>query len=56
MNRELMNLGIVPRTSVSREVSNLNTSYNPTSADQVNLTFTSDPGEPKTMKEAWKPV
>jgi hypothetical protein len=27
-------------------------SYNPICTDQVNLTLTSDPGEPNTMKEA----
>jgi hypothetical protein len=30
----------------------LNTSYNPTYTAHVNLTISSDPGEPKTMKEA----
>jgi hypothetical protein len=30
MNRELRNLGIIPITSIPREVRNLNTSFNPT--------------------------
>jgi hypothetical protein len=30
----------------------MDATFNLTFTDQVNLTFTSDPGEPKTMKEA----
>jgi hypothetical protein len=49
---ELRSLGIIPRTSGPRELRNVNTSYNPTFTDQVNLTLTSDPGDPKTTNEA----
>jgi hypothetical protein len=52
VNRELRNLGVIPRTSIPRELRNLNTSYNPIFTDKENLTLASDPGEPKTMKEA----
>jgi hypothetical protein len=41
MNRELRNLGIIPRIS-----------YNRTFKDQVSLKLISDPGKPKTMIEA----
>jgi hypothetical protein len=51
-NRELRSLGVITRTSIPRELRNLNTSYNPILTDPVNITLTSDPGEPKTMKEA----
>ena len=51
-NRELRNLGIVPKESIPRELRNLNTTYNPTYTEQINMTLISDPGEPKTMKEA----
>ena len=51
-NRELRNLGIVTKESIPRELRNLNTTYNPTYTGQINITLISDPGEPKTMKEA----
>jgi hypothetical protein len=51
VSRELRGLGIVPKESISREVRNLNTYYNPTFTHQVNLTLISYPGELKTMKE-----
>jgi hypothetical protein len=51
MNRELSNSGVIPKASIPREVRNMNTSYNTTFTDQVNLTLTSDPGEPKAIKE-----
>jgi hypothetical protein len=51
-NRELKSLGIIPKSSIPREVQKLNTSYNPTYTAHVNLTISSDPGKPKTMKEA----
>jgi hypothetical protein len=47
VNMELRNLGVIPRASIPRELRNLNTSYNPTYTDQLNLTLTSDPGEPR---------
>ena len=50
-NRELRNLGIVPKESIPRELSNWNTTYNPAYTEQINMTLISDPGEPKTMKE-----
>jgi hypothetical protein len=45
---------VVPKEMVSREVQRLNTHYNPTYDQimQVNSAITSDPGEPATMKEA----
>jgi hypothetical protein len=51
-NRELRNLVVIPRISIPRVLRYLNTSYNPTYTDKVNLNLTSDPGEHKTMKEA----
>jgi hypothetical protein len=51
-SRELRNSGVIPRTSIPRELRNLKKSYNPTFTDQVNITLTSKPGEIKTMKEA----
>jgi hypothetical protein len=51
-NRELKSLGIVPKSTIPREVQKLNTYYNPTYTTHVNLTITSDPGKPKTMREA----
>jgi Reverse transcriptase (RNA-dependent DNA polymerase) len=50
--RELKSLGIVPKSTIPREVQKLNTYYNPTYTAHVNLKISSDPGEPKTMKEA----
>jgi Reverse transcriptase (RNA-dependent DNA polymerase) len=49
VSREL-NLGILPKSTIQREVQKLNTYYNQTYT--VNLTMSSDSGEPKTMKEA----
>jgi hypothetical protein len=51
-NRELKSLGIVPKSSIPGEVQKLNTSYNPTYTAHVNLTISSDPREPMTMREA----
>jgi hypothetical protein len=51
-NRELKSLGIVPKSTIPREVQKSNKYYNPTYTAHVNLTISSDPGEPKTMKEA----
>jgi hypothetical protein len=52
VNRELKSLGIVPKSTIPREVQKLNTYYNPRYTAHVNLTISSDPGEPMTMKEA----
>jgi hypothetical protein len=52
VNRELKSLGIVPKSTIPREVQKLNTYYNAAYRAHVNLTKSSDPGEPKTMKEA----
>jgi hypothetical protein len=48
----LHSLGIVPTSTIPREVQKLNTYYNPTYTAHVNLTISSDPGEPKSMEEA----
>ena len=51
-SRELKNLGVIPKTSVPKQVQKLNTYYNPTFTEQVNMAIASDPGEPNSMKEA----
>jgi hypothetical protein len=51
-SRELKNLGVIPKTSVPKQVQKLHTYYNPTFTEQINMAIASDPGEPSTMKEA----
>jgi transposase InsO family protein len=51
-SRELKNLGVIPKGTVPKQVQKLNTSYNPTFTEQINMAIASDPGEPSTMKEA----
>jgi hypothetical protein len=40
------------KSTIPREVQKLNTYYNPIYTAHVNLTISSDPGEPKTTKKA----
>jgi hypothetical protein len=57
IGRELRSLGIVTEDQVTSEVRNLNTHYNPTfyvasTEHEICSAIISDPGEPRTLKEA----